>query len=264
MRTLVVAISVYMAMSGVSKAYVLVEDIPNLTTNIVNEAKNYTQYVTTAMRELTQIENQATQIENQVIALERFGNPNYYVHLLNLDSFMATSSRLVSGVGQTISAYRGAASGLSALQYTGQGIYSNFSNNVDRWGNTVRYSPDPFKKFGTVFDMAESYNTDLRNYDTETASLQQQLANAMFNLNQANTQMASDKYSSQVNAISAQINQLGHNTTLSGQRVTVQNAVNQADAARSQEASRQQTIQERQEDLQNEAQANGTYIGFQP
>ena len=92
-----------------AKGYLLVEDIPNLSTNIVNEVKNYVQYLTETANQVTQITNQVTQIENQVIALERFGNPQYYVNMLGLSSFMATASVLTSGVGQTISGYRQAA-----------------------------------------------------------------------------------------------------------------------------------------------------------
>jgi conjugal transfer/entry exclusion protein len=85
-----------------AKGYILVEDVPNLTNNAINEVKNYAQYLSQTANQVTQITNQITQIENQVIALERFGNPQYYVNMLGLSSFTATASALTSGVGQTI------------------------------------------------------------------------------------------------------------------------------------------------------------------
>jgi hypothetical protein len=246
-----------------AKGYLLVEDIPNLSTNIVNEVKNYVQYLSQTANQVTQITNQVTQIENQVIALERFGNPQYYVNMLGLSSFMATASVLTPGVGQTISGYRQAANGVLALGYTGNGLYSNLTGSLDRYGNPVRYNTDAFRKFAAVNDMVEGYNTEQRTFNAQMASLQQQLTTAMQNLNAASTQMETEKYAVQVNAIHAQINALSQTTNLTGQRAAVQQLSNQNDAARVQEASRQQEIQERQTDLQNEATGFANLVGGQ-
>jgi conjugal transfer/entry exclusion protein len=108
MRKLILALAfaVFVGCGNTARAYLLVEDVPNLSTNIINEIKNYVQYIEQTANQLTQITNQATQIENQVVQLQRFGNPQYYVNLLNLNQFLATASVLTSGVGQTISGYR--------------------------------------------------------------------------------------------------------------------------------------------------------------
>jgi len=249
---------------GQAKGYVLVEDIPGLTNNVVNEAKNYGQYVTQTANQLTQITNQGTQIQNQITALQRFGNPQYYVNMLGLSSFMNTASVLTSGIGNTLSAYRQAANGLQALGYTGNGLYSNLTGSLDRYGNPVQYQPDAFRKFAAVNDMVEGYNTQQRTYNAQMASLQQQLTTAMQNLNAASTQMETEKYAAQVNAIHAQMNALTQTTNLTGQRAAVQQLSNQNDAARVQEANRQQEIQERQEDLQNEATGFSRLIGGAP
>jgi len=245
-------------------AYDLVEDIPNLTNNTVSETRNYVQWLQQTENGITQITNQATQIQNQVIALERFGNPQYYVNMLGLSSFMNTASVLTSGVGQTLSAYRQAANGIQALQYTGNGLYSNLTGTLDRYGNAVRYQPEAFRKFAAINDMIEGYNTQQRTFNAQMASLQQQLTTAMQNLNAASTQMETEKYAAQVNAIHAQINALSQTTNLTGQRAAVQQLSNQNDAARVQEASRQQEIQEREEDLHNEASGFSKMIGGVP
>jgi predicted nucleic acid-binding Zn-ribbon protein len=259
----VVFVSVFL-FAGYSKAYILVEDIPNLSNNIVDQVKNYTQYVTQAANQVTQITNQITQIENQVTALERFGNPQYYVNMLGLTSFMATASNLTSGIGQTISGYRQAANGAVALGYTANGLYSNLAGTLDRYGNPIRYQTDAFRKFQAINDMVEGYNTQQRTFNTQLASLEQQLATAMQNLNAATTQMETEKYAAQVNAIHAQINALTQTTNLTGQRAAVQQLSNQNDAARVQEANRQQEVQEREEDLQNEAAGFSKLIGGAP
>jgi uncharacterized protein Yka (UPF0111/DUF47 family) len=264
LKLLIACAVMMLGWSADAKAYLLVEDIPNLSNNIISEVKNYAQYLTQTANQITQITNQMTQIENQLIALERFGNPQYYVNLLGLSSFMASASVLSSGIGQTISAYRQAANGTLALGYTANGLYSNLTGSVDRYGYPVRYNTDAFRKFAAVNDMIEGYNTQQRTFNTQMASLQQQLTTAMQNLNRASTQMETEKYAAQVNAIHAQINALSHTTDLTGQRAAMQQWSNANDAARVQEASRQQEIQERQEDMQNEAAGFSRMLGGAP
>ena len=201
-----------------------------------------------------------TQIENQVIALERFGNPQYYVNLLGLSSFMATASVLTSGVGQTISGYRQAANGALALGYTANGLYSNLTGSLDHFGNPVQYQTGAFRKFAAVNDMVEGYNTQQRTFNAQMASLQQQLTTAMQNLNAASTQMETEKYAAQVNGIHAQINALTQTTNLTGQRAAMMQLSNQNDAARMQEADRQQEIQEHEEDVKQLATGLGNFL----
>ena len=251
-------------MSAKAQAYVLVEDIPSLTQNGMNEVRNYAQYVQTVANQVTQIGQGVAQIQNQIIALQRFGNPQYYVNMLGLSSFMNTASVLTSGIGQSLSAYRQAANGASALGYTANGLYSNLTGTLDRYGNQVRYQPDAFRKFAAVNDMVESYNTQQRTYNAQMASLQQQLTTAMQNLNAASTQMETEKYAAQVNGIHAQINALSQTTNLTGQRAAIQQLANQTDAARVLEADRQRLIQERTEDLQREADGFARVIGGTP
>lgn len=259
---LVLALSVLV--SGRAKAYLLVEDIPHLTQSIWSQIQNYAQYIQHTANQITQIENQATQIAQTAIQIKRFGDPGYYVNLLHLNDFMATASTLSSGVGQTISQFRSASSGIQALGYTANGLYSNLTNAIDRFGNPVKYQTDSFRKFGAVNQMYESFDSQLRTYNQQSASLQRQLTDAVNHMNAASTQMEHEKFTALVNAISAQMNALGHTTVLTGQRVIIQHSMNQSDAARVQEAQRQQVVQERQTDLQQEATGLSTWIGGSP
>src|SRR6516162_10192625 len=212
---------------GQAKAsYQLVEDIPHIVQDASNQVRNYAQYLQQTENGVTQITNQITQIENQVIALQRFGNPQYYVNMLGLSSFMNTASVLTSGIGNTLSTYRQAANGLQALGYTGNGLYSNLTGSLDRYGNPVQYQPDAFRKFAAVNDMVESYNTQQRTYNAQMASLQQQLTDAMQKLNAASTQMETEKDAAQVNGIHAQITGLAQTTNLTGQRAAIQQLAN--------------------------------------
>jgi hypothetical protein len=251
-----------------ARAYILVEDIPALTHSILNEIRNYAQYVQQTLNQFTQIENQNTmifnqgkQLVNQATALARFGDQRYYVNLLDLNGLAATASTLTNGVGRTVAEFRQAASGVEALGYTANGLYSNLTGTLDRFGNAVQYDANGFRKFGAVNDMYNAYGQETATYNREMAEQERQLMTTTQNFNAASTQMDATKYAGQIEVIKAHITALGDRLNAVGQRVVVQQAANQNDAARVQEAQRQQEIQEREADLQNYTNWAGNYIG---
>jgi hypothetical protein len=257
-----------LVMGGKANAYILVEDIPALTHSILNEIRNYAQYVQQTLNQFTQIENQNTMIFNQVkqlvnqaTAMNRFGIPSYYVDILDLRALTATASTLTNGVGRTVEEFRQAASGVEALGYTANGLYSNLTGTADRFGNAVQYDVNGFRKFAAVNQMYDAYGQETATYNREMASLQQQLTAAEQSFNHAGTHMDTLKYAGQVEMIKGQMAALGDRLNAAGQRVVVQQAMNQNDAARVQEAQRQQEIQEREADLQNYTNWAGNYIG---
>lgn len=263
---LILALSV--CFSGHARAYLLTEDIPNLTNNIISEIKNYAQIVqqtwnqvTQINNQITQINNQVTQIQNQVTQLARIGNPQTYINVLHLADFMATASALAAGIGNTLTQIRAAANGVAALGYTGNGIYSNLSNTLDRFGNPVQYTTDNFRKFDAVNQSYTNFDASLRTYNQQAGSLQSQITAAMNNANGAGDLITSIKHLAHLVGIGAQINALGNTAILSGQRLTAQHQMNQNDAARGQEAQRQQQAQERQTDLKQMASRWGQWVG---
>jgi hypothetical protein len=244
--------------------YLLVEDIPNLTTQISNEIKNFAQYVQQVTNQVTQIENQVTQISQTATYLTRLGNPNYYVNMLGLGSFATSVGQLQGGLGQTIQQYRGLANGASALSYTGGGIYQNLNGTLDRWGNPVLYNQNSFRTFGTVQQMTEDYNTQQTQFNTQNKSLLGQLLSTLQKLNAETTQIGTEKLAGQANGVNAQIIANQANAQLAGQRLQAQVLSNQNDAARMAEANRQMEIQGRQTDLANEAAQFGSLVGGSP
>jgi hypothetical protein len=247
-----------------ASCYLLVEDIPNLTHNITSQIENYAKYVQEVTNQITQITNQVTQIENQVQQLTRLGSPSYYVNMLGLNSFTASVSQLSSGVGQTIQQYRSLANGASALSYTGNGLYSNLTGTVDRWGNPVQYNTQDFTKFATVQQMTEDYSKQQQNFNTQNTSLLGQLLSTLQKISSETTQIGSEKLVGQVHGINGQIIVNQANAQLAGQRLQAQQIANQNDAARVLQAQRQQEIQERQMDLANEAAQFGSLVGGAP
>jgi hypothetical protein len=256
------------SLAASSPAVVLVEDLPNLSNNILDQIRNYAQYAQQTLNGFeqiarlgTQITNQVTQIENQVVELERLGNPQYYVNLLHLSDFMAVAGALSAGAGNTLTQIQSGANGIAALSYTANGLYSNLSGTVDRFGNPVQYSNDSFRKFAAVNEGYDAFDQSLRTYNQQSGSLQQQLTVAVNNLNGSGDLISSVKHLGHLIGIQTEVIASGFNALLSAERVSAQHQMNQNDAARVQEAQRQQEIQERQADLQQLSSRFGRAIG---
>jgi hypothetical protein len=264
MKKLILIAVIFLVVSNAEATGIPVIDISLIAHNIASQTVNYAQYIRQTLQQATLVANSVTQIENQVTGLARLGSPQYYVNMLGLSQFQASTSAMIGGVGQTIQQYRSIANGASALSYTGQGLYQNLSGMRDRFGNPILYNTQDFAKFATIEQMTEDYSTAQKTYDTQNASLLQQLQTALQQLNAETTQIGTEKRIAQINAIHAQILTLQSNSTLSGQRLQAQQIGNQNDAARQIEASRQMEIQERQTDLANEATQFGVLVGAFP
>jgi hypothetical protein len=256
------------SLAASSPAVVLVEDLPNLSNNILDQIRNYAQYAQQTLNGFeqiarlgTQITNQVTQIENQVVELERLGNPQYYVNLLHLSDFMAVAGALSAGAGNTLTQIQSGANGIAALSYTANGLYSNLSGTVDRFGNPIQYSNDSFRKFAAVNEGYDAFDQSLRTYNQQSGSLQQQLTTAVNNLNGSGDLISSVKHLGHLIGIQTEVIASGFNALLSAERVSAQHQMNQNDAARVQEAQRQQYMQERQADIQHLSGRLGQAIG---
>jgi hypothetical protein len=243
-----------------ARAYLLVEDIPHYVLAVVQQVFNYAQYVEHSINQLTQIAYQVTQIENQVVSLKRFGDPQFYVGMLQLNQIRGSFQALGTAVDSagTLSSN---SVGSSALGFTNFGIYPSYQGLVTKYGDPVQWEQDAFRKFGAVNGAYQQYNQGLVTYNQQLKSLQDQYQALLEQYNQADNQMARQALATQMAAIKAQEDVLAHKVALQGQLLEAQHLQNQNAAALSAEAERQKTVQERASELQRAAGNLGAWIG---
>lgn len=263
MRKLIAAFVLCIGLGNTAHAYLLTEDLPNLFNNIVKEARDYAQYIQQTFNQGIQIEHEVTQITNQLTQLARLGDPKYYVNMLNIGEFEASTNAMVAGVGNTISTIRGIAAGnpASALAYTAQGLYPNLSGMTDRFGNPVNFNTGAFAKFGAIQTMVEAENVAENKYNSGIAGLLAQLNNALKGVNADATQIGTEKYAANVNGVHAQVLALNTNSILAGQRLQAQDISNRNAAALQGVAREQMMENERYEDIQIVGNFFSSFIG---
>ena len=155
-----------------------------------------------------------------------------------------------SGVGKTIEEFRQTADGLAALKNTGKGLYDDFSNLPDKFGQEVRYTTANFRKFGVLQDMYEDFNNQLSGSNESVGRLENEVAGTARQINSAGSLVETEKLKAKLQAVEEMTNTTIQRATLAALKILVQGESNRNDQARAQEAVRQRKVQEMQTENQ--------------
>lgn len=242
-------------LSGPAKATLVVFDPIATAQNVVQQvvdrvvqaaqhAEDMAKYVQMIENQTQQIAQLTTMISQNVQQLERLGNPQTYINMLSLNTIVADIQRTMNGVGTTVAEFQQTANGAMALKNTANGLYQDLSQLKDQFGNSIQFQPDAFTKFGLVQNMYQSFSTEMTQANQALANLLQQKQQILQQLNAASSLIETEKLKAELQAVEANISGATARLGVYSQKVLVQNAVNQNDAARVQEAQRQQWQQQ--------------------
>ena len=240
-------------------AMISVYDAINTTENVVQQvvdrvvqaaqhAEDMAKYVQMIENQTQQIAQLTTMISQNVQALERLGNPATYVNMLSLNTIVADIQRTMNGVGTSVAGFQQTANGFMALKNTANGLYQDLSQLKDQFGNPIQFQSNNFTKFAMVQNMYQSFNTEMTQANQALAGLLQQKQQILQQLNSASSLIETEKLKSQLQAVEANINNATARLNMYSQKIVVQHAANQNDAARVQEAQREQWQQQALED----------------
>jgi hypothetical protein len=223
----------------------------------LQHAEDLAKYADMIQKQVQQIQQLTTLINQNVEQLRRIGDPNTYVNMLGLDTLFNEMSRIKNGVGTTMAEFQQTADGVAALKETANGLYQDVSKLPDRFGKTVQYDINSFKKFGAVQDMYKSFNTEVEQANRSLAVLQQEKQNALQQLNSAGSLIEVQKLTGKLHAIESGIQDTTTRINMAAQKTLVQHAANQNDEARMRQTLLQQRLQEMaEEDVQMQQNAS--------
>ena len=234
-------ISVY---DAINTAENVVQQVVDRVVQAAQHAEDMAKYVQMIENQTQQIAQLTTMISQNVQQLERLGNPQTYINMLSLNTILADIQRTMNGVGTTMAEFQQTANGVMALKNTANGLYQDLSQLKDQFGNPIQFQPNAFTKFGVVQNMYQSLSTEMTQANQALVNLLQQKQQILQQLNAASSLIETEKLKSQLQAVEANINGATARLGVYSQKILVQNAVNQNDAARVQEAQRQQWQQQ--------------------
>jgi len=234
-------ISVY---DAINTAENVIQQVVDRVVQAAQHAEDIAKYAQMLENQTQQIAQLTTMISQNVQALERLGNPQTYVNMLSLNTILADIQRTMNGVGTTVAGFQQTANGFMALKYTANGLYQDLSQLKDQFGNPIQFQSSNFTKFAMVQNMYQSFNTEMTQANQALASLLQQKQQILQQLNSASSLIETEKLKSQLQATEANINNATARLNMYSQKITVQHMANQNDAARVQEAQKEQWQQQ--------------------
>ena len=234
-------ISVYDAINTVEN---VVQQVVDRVVQAAQHAEDMAKYVQMIENQTQQIAQMTTMISQNVQTLERLGNPQTYINMLSLDTILGDIQRTMNGVGTTVAGFQQTANGFMALKYTASGLYQDVSQLKDQFGNPIQFQSNNFTRFAMVQNMYQSFNTEMTQANQALASLLQQKQQILQQLNSASSLIETEKLKSQLQAVEANINNATARLNMYSEKIMVQHAANQNDAARVQEAQREQWQQQ--------------------
>jgi septal ring factor EnvC (AmiA/AmiB activator) len=234
-------ISVYDAINTVEN---VIQQVVDRVVQAAQHAEDMAKFVQMIENQTQQIAQMTTMINQNVQTLERLGNPQTYINMLSLNTILADIQRTMNGIGTTVAGFQQTANGFMALKYTANGLYQDLSQLKDQFGNPIQFQSNNFTRFAMVQNMYQSFNTEMSQANQSLASLLQQKQQILQQLNSASSLIETEKLKSQLQAVEANINNAAARLNMYSQKILVQHAANQNDAARVQEAQREQWQQQ--------------------
>lgn len=175
-----------------SNAYLLTEDIPNLTHAIVSQVQNIAQYTATVANTLHTYTTTVQQLQQFYNYLSMFGNPSQVAGMLGLSQEYYLLNNLRNA--QTVQQVIGSLNGASAYSYTANGVYAPLAS-LNQWGQTIQRTAQAYNPYALVEKSFQQYQTTA----TQVAQNQTTLANEYQNVL---NQISSASSLSQIQALS--------------------------------------------------------------
>jgi hypothetical protein len=175
-----------------SNAYLLTEDIPNLTHAIVSQVQNIAQYTATVANTLHTYTTTVQQLQQFYNYLSMFGNPSQVAGMLGLSQEYNLLNSLRNA--QTVQQVIGSLNGASSYSYTANGVFTPLAT-VNQWGQTIQRTAQAYNPYALVEKSFQQY----QNTATQVAQNQTTLANEYQNVL---NQISSATSLSQIQALS--------------------------------------------------------------
>src|SRR2546430_13463448 len=118
-----VSIALSLSAAPLVTAQVVVIDPTAIAHNQANHIVDLAKYVEMVNNQLKQITTMTQELQQVTAYVKAFGDPSSLLNITGANQLI--SSLKQTGVGETISQLQQAANGFQALQYTGNGLYTN-------------------------------------------------------------------------------------------------------------------------------------------
>ena len=235
MKRMLIVIAATLLCAASSRAQYIVYDPTLHTQNIINEAQNIAKYVQMINNQVQQINTLTSQLQQLQQYNKVFGNPSQILNLAGLTGLITDLQD--TGVGQTIGQLENLSQGIDALRYDANGLYHNIGETFTTPdGNSVSRAVNLYRQFAAVNQTTRNFTGVYADVVSRRDSLRQDIAATTVQLRAATTASEVQKLTGVLIGLNAELaatdKELDHAASVS----VVQNAENQNDQAKQQQA----------------------------
>jgi len=235
MKRILTVIAATLLCAASSRAQYVVYDPALHTQTIIDEAENIAKYVMMIDNQVQQISTMTSQLQQLQQYNQAFGTPS---QILNLAGFTSLISDLGdTGVGQAVGQLETLAQGINAEQYDANGLYHNVGATFTTPdGSSVSRDANLYRQFAAINETTRNFSNVYADVVSRRDSLRQDIAATSEQLRAATTASEVQKLTGVLIGLNAELSatdkELDHAASVS----FVQNAENQNDQAKQQQA----------------------------
>jgi hypothetical protein len=235
MKRMLIIIAVSLLCLASSHAQLIVYDPMSNIQNIIDQVENFAEYVQMVDNQIQQIQTMTSQLQQLQQYNKVFGNPSQILNLAGLTGLITDLQD--TGVGQEIGQLQTLSQGIDALRYDANGLYHNVGATFTTPdGNSVSRDPSLYRQFAAVNETTKNFTDVYADVVSRRDSLRQDIAITTEQLRDASTASEVQKLTGVLIGLNAELaatdKELDHAASVS----VVQNAENQNDQAKQQQA----------------------------
>src|SRR5262245_22036487 len=220
-------------------AQVVVIDPAQIANNQANHIVDLAKYVEMVNNQLKQITTMTQELQQVTAYVKAFGDPSSLLNVTGANQLI--SSLRQTGVGQTIGQLQQAANGIQALEYTGNGLYTNLGSTFTTPGGVqLPRVEELYRKYGAVQQSSQNFQGVTTDVLTRRANLRNQIASTTTQLQAATTDAETQKLTGVLVGYNAELATVDHEIDNAAGQVLTQDAENRADKERDDQARREE------------------------
>jgi len=234
-----VSIALYLSAAPLVTAQVVVIDPTAIAHNQANHIVDLAKYVEMVNNQLKQITTMTQELQQVTAYVKAFGDPSSLLNISGANQLI--SSLRQTGVGQTIGQLQQAANGIRALEYTGNGLYTNLGSTFTTPGGVhLPRAQDLYRKYGAIQQSSQNFQGVTTDVLARRANLRNQIASTTTQLQAATTDAETQKLAGVLVGYNAELATVDHEIDNAAGQVLTQDAENRADKERDDKARREE------------------------
>ena len=243
-----IALSSLVIAASMAHAQVVVIDPTAIARAQANHAVDLAKYVEMVNNQVTQINTLTQQLQQTQAYVRAFGNPEQLLNIVGANELI--SSLQQSGVGQTIGALQQSASGIEALRYNANGLYTSLGQTFTTPGGVqVPRAEELYRKFGAVQKGSQNFQSVTDDVLSRRENLRSEIASTTQRLQASTTDAETQKLTGVLVGYTAELETVEREIDHAAAQVATQDAENRADRERQEEARREERQAQMEESL---------------